>query len=150
MIVHFYSIRPDWAQQLWHKNTFNCKSFCIYYHQYYVASYLLLCCKHEKCNKLKKRRSSQQFGCWQMVLHAGYRTNRVILNCTSPSTHRQARKYSLRKLKAFAWQILQRYLTKEGCVRKLFYCLIWIKEPCVRKFEGLTGLKILGILQTEW
>ena len=33
-------------------------------------------------------------------------------------------------------------------VWKLFYCLIWKKEPCVRKFEGLTGSKILGISQT--
>ena len=32
---------------------------------------------------------------------------------------------------------------------KLFCCLIWIKEPCVRKFEGLTRSKILGILQTK-
>ena len=36
------------------KNTFYCESFCIYYHHYYVASYLLLYCKHEKCKKLKK------------------------------------------------------------------------------------------------
>ena len=41
------------------------------------------------------------------------------------------------------------YLTKEGRVRKSFYCLIWIKEPCVRKFEGLTRSKILWILQTD-
>ena len=44
--------------------------------------------------------------------------------------------------------VSQNYLTKEGRIRKLFYCLIWIKEPCVRKFEGLTRSKILGILQT--
>ena len=34
-------------------------------------------------------------------------------------------------------------------VKKLFFSLIPIKEPCVRKFEGLTRSKILGILQTE-
>ena len=32
-------------------------------------------------------------------------------------------KSSLRKPKVFALQILQRYLTKEGRVRKFFYCL---------------------------
>ena len=47
-------------------------------------------------------------------------------------------------------QILRRYLTKKGRVRKFFYCLIWIKEPCVRKFEGLARSKILGISQTTW
>ena len=40
-------------------------------------------------------------------------------------------------------------LAKEGCVQKLFYCLIQIKEPCVPKYEGLPRSKILGILQTE-
>ena len=34
-----------------------------------------------------------------------------------------ATKLSLRKLKVFALQILQRYLTKEGRVRKFFHCL---------------------------
>ena len=51
MVVYFCYFRHDWAQQLWHKNTFYCKSFCIYYHHSYVASYLLLYCKHEKCKK---------------------------------------------------------------------------------------------------
>ena len=32
---------------------------------------------------------------------------------------------------------------------KNFYCLMWIKEPCVRKFEGLARSKILGISQTK-
>ena len=45
-------------------------------------------------------------------------------------------------------QILRHYLTKEGRVRKFFNCLLRIKEPCVRKFEGVTSSKILGILQT--
>ena len=31
---------------------------------------------------------------------------------------------------------------------KFFYNLIWIKEPCVRKFKGLARLKLLGISQT--
>ena len=26
--------------------------------------------------------------------------------------------------------------------------VFWLEEPCVRKFEGLTRSKILGILQT--
>ena len=39
-------------------------------------------------------------------------------------------------------QILRRYLTKEGRVRNFFFYLIWIKEPCVRKFEGLASSKI--------
>ena len=46
-------------------------------------------------------------------------------------------------------QILRHYLTKEGRFRKLFYCLIRIKEPCVRKIERLTRPKTLEILQTE-
>ena len=53
---------------------------------------------------------------------------------------------SLRKL-VFALQILRRYLTKEGRVLKSFYYLIWIKEHCVRKFEGLTRSKLFGISQ---
>ena len=58
--------------------------------------------------------------------------------------------FSLRKAKVFALQILQRYLMKEDCVRKFFHCLswIWIKEPWVRKFEGLERSKLLGISQT--
>ena len=32
---------------------------------------------------------------------------------------------------------------------KIFLLLIWIKEPCVRKFEGLARSKLLGISQTE-
>ena len=40
-------------------------------------------------------------------------------------------------------------LAKEGCVQKLFYCLIPIKELCIPKYGGLSSLKILGILQTE-
>ena len=31
---------------------------------------------------------------------------------------------------------------------KIFPLFIWIKEPCVRKFEGLERSKLLGILQT--
>ena len=58
--------------------------------------------------------------------------------------------HSLRKPKVFVPQILRHYLTKEGRVRKLFCCLIRVKEPCVRNFEGLTRSKILGILQTEY
>ena len=32
---------------------------------------------------------------------------------------------------------------------KIFLLFIWIKEPCVRKFEGLARSKLLGISQTE-
>ena len=32
---------------------------------------------------------------------------------------------------------------------KLFLLFIWIKEPCVRKFEGLVRSKRLGISQTK-
>ena len=31
---------------------------------------------------------------------------------------------------------------------KIFPLFIWIKEPCVRKFEGLERAKLLGISQT--
>ena len=58
-------------------------------------------------------------------------------------------KISLRKPKVFVSQILRRCLTKEGCVWKFFCCLIRIKEPCVRKFEGFARSKILGISQTK-
>ena len=33
---------------------------------------------------------------------------------------------------------------------KIFLLFIWIKEPCVRKFEGLARSKLLGISQTEY
>ena len=33
---------------------------------------------------------------------------------------------------------------------KIFSLFIWIKEPCVRKFEGLARSKIFGILQTKY
>ena len=32
---------------------------------------------------------------------------------------------------------------------KIFPLFIWIKEPCVRKFEGLKHLKLPGISQTK-
>ena len=32
---------------------------------------------------------------------------------------------------------------------KIFSLLIWINEPCVRKFEGLERSKLLGISQTR-
>ena len=57
--------------------------------------------------------------------------------------------FSLREPNVFVLQILRRYLTKEDRVRKFVHCLIWIKEPCVRKFEGLARSKILGISQTS-
>ena len=33
---------------------------------------------------------------------------------------------------------------------KIFPLFIWIKEPCVRKFEGLERSKLLGISQTMY
>ena len=38
---------------------------------------------------------------------------------------------------------------ERGRVRKFFYCLIWIKESCVRKFKELARSKILGISQVR-
>ena len=32
---------------------------------------------------------------------------------------------------------------------KIFPLFIWIKEPCVQKFEGLARSKLLGISQTD-
>ena len=32
---------------------------------------------------------------------------------------------------------------------KIFLLFIWIKEPCVPKFEGLERSKLLGISQTK-
>ena len=32
---------------------------------------------------------------------------------------------------------------------KIFPLFIWIKEHCVRKFEGLEGSKLLGISRTK-
>ena len=71
-----------------------------------------------------------------------YNAERCLIVDISP-------KFSLRKPKTFVSQILRHYLTKEGRVRKLLYCLIRIKESCIRKSERLTRLKIRGILQTE-
>ena len=56
---------------------------------------------------------------------------------------------SLRIPKVFALQILRRYLTKEGRVRKFFVLFNMVKEPCVRKFERLARSKVLGISQTK-
>ena len=57
--------------------------------------------------------------------------------------------FSLRKPKVFVLQILQVTLCdKRRSHSKLFSLFIWIKEPCVRKFEGLERLKLLGISQT--
>ena len=58
--------------------------------------------------------------------------------------------FCLRKPKVSVSQILRRYPTKESRVRKFFCCLIWIKESCVRKYEGLARSKILGISQTNF
>ena len=44
-----------------------------------------------------------------------------LKNCSSQNTI--LHHLSLRKPKVFALQILQRYLTKEGRVRKFFHCL---------------------------
>ena len=33
---------------------------------------------------------------------------------------------------------------------KIFPRFIWIKEPCLRKFEGLERSKLLGISQTKF
>ena len=33
---------------------------------------------------------------------------------------------------------------------KIFPLFIWMKEPCVRKFEGLARSKLLGISQTDF
>ena len=41
-------------------------------------------------------------------------------------------------------QILQQCLTKGGRVRKFVYYLIWTKEPCIQKSEGLTRSTVLG------
>ena len=57
--------------------------------------------------------------------------------------------YQSQKTQSFCVADFATHLTKEDRVRKLFYCLIRIKEPCVGKFEGLTRSKILGILQTD-
>ena len=46
-------------------------------------------------------------------------------------------------------RILRHDLTKKSRVPIFVYCLIRIKELSVRKFEGFTHSKILGILQTE-
>ena len=41
-------------------------------------------------------------------------------------------------------------LSDERTLRsKIFPLFIWIKEPCVRTFEGLERLKLLGISQTN-
>ena len=83
-----------------------------------------------------------------VLSHAQKWTEILHLKLQDSNVHKLD-KIILRKPKVFASQILRLYLTKEGRVRKIFYCLIWIKEPCVRKFEGLARSKILGISQTK-
>ena len=56
--------------------------------------------------------------------------------------------YRLKKPKVYESQILGYNLIKESHIQKFFNCLIWIKEPCVRKFEGLMHSKIFGIFKT--
>ena len=86
------------------------------------------------------------------LTHINIRTVITLLSVHLPSMHTHKSSsdepFSLRKPKVSALQILRRYLTIEGRVRKFFCNLIWIKEPCVRKFEGLAVPKILGISQT--
>ena len=58
------------------------------------------------------------------------------------------------KTQGFALQILQRYFrlvssNERRSRSKIFLLFIWIKEPCVRKFEGLACSKLIGISQTE-
>ena len=57
--------------------------------------------------------------------------------------------FSLRKLKVFSLQILQRYLIKELRL-KIFPLFRWIKQPCIRNFEGLERSKLLQISQTRF
>ena len=58
-------------------------------------------------------------------------------------------KYSLRKSKVFVSLILRYYLTKKGRVRKFFYCLIRIKESCVRELKGSHVQKFLGFCKLK-
>ena len=46
-------------------------------------------------------------------------------------------------------QILRRYLTKEGSVRKFFLLFNMDKKPCIIKLEGLARSKLPGISQTN-
>ena len=46
-------------------------------------------------------------------------------------------------------QILQRYPVQRRSRSKIFRLFIWIKEPCVRKSEGLERSKLLGISQRK-
>ena len=63
---------------------------------------------------------------------------------------------------ALKYQVYQSQKTQGFCVAdfatpsdertsrsKIFLLFIWIKEPCVRKFEGLARSKLLGISQTD-
>ena len=57
--------------------------------------------------------------------------------------------FSLRKLKVFSLQIFQRYLMKELRL-KIFPLFRWIKQCCIRNFEGLEHSKLLEISQTRF
>ena len=53
---------------------------------------------------------------------------------------------------ALPWSKVSDFATlsdEKGRVRNFFYYLIWVREPCVRKFEGLARSKLLRILQTN-
>ena len=69
----------------------------------------------------------------------------LVVLWLKPGLHIQSQKTQGFRVADF----LRRYLTKEDRVRNFFYCLMWIKEPCVRKFERLARSKILGISQTN-
>ena len=56
--------------------------------------------------------------------------------------------FSFRKPKVFGVADFATLSDESRSRSKFFYYLIWIKEPCVRKSEGFTRSKILGISQT--
>ena len=56
---------------------------------------------------------------------------------------------SLRKPKVFFVADFATLSDERRSPSKIFILFIWIKEPCVRKFEGLEHSKLLGISQTN-
>ena len=67
-----------------------------------------------------------------------------LISCQSVNKHLKSQKTQGFCVAGFAM------LSDERRSRsKIFSLFIWIKEPCVRKFEGLARSKLLGVSQTD-
>ena len=61
----------------------------------------------------------------------------------------QMQKYQSQKTQGFCVADFATLSDERRSRSKIFPLFIWIKEPCVRKFEGLERSKLLGISHTN-